>query len=174
VRRLKRYCLNLLIVTYLGVIYFSGFPESNTLNFRLKQSALEVAYGVGIWPSWSMFAPNPIKFDSKTYAVISFKNGSGFIRDVEIDTSGLLSSMRKARWMKYSQDNLRNPHQQKLLAPALRYFYHQYNSIQTPIHSIRLLRKWEEIALLNESEKLPPLRATPRMQKEENLIVQNF
>ncbi len=169
----NRYFLNFLIVGYLGVIYFSGVPESNTLNFRLKQNAQKIAFGLGIWPSWSMFAPNPVKFDSKTYVEITYGNGEVKEMDVELEPKGLLSPFRKAKWMKYSQDNLRNPKQKGLLAPALRHFYHKHNTESNPVTNIRLKRKWVEMELFRESG-LSPLWSTPRFDKAEDLITQKY
>src|SRR5688572_19097579 len=109
-----RYISNILIISYLVIIYFTGVPETNTFNSRLKQKANSVAFAIGIWPSWSMFAPNPIKFDSKTYVQVTYKSGEVKEFDVEIPLEGPLATFRNARWMKYSQDNLRSPNQKGL------------------------------------------------------------
>lgn len=169
--RLTKYFLNCLIVMYLAVIYFSGVPETNTLNFRAKEKAMKVAFAIGIWPSWSMFAPNPIKFDSKTYVAITYKNGEVKEMDVEKDPKGILAPFRKARWMKYSQDNLRNPTQRALLDPAIKYFTKKYNDPQNPIINVQIKRKWSEVHPFSEKQ-LHSIYKTPRTQKSEVLITQ--
>lgn len=168
-KRLTKYFLNVIIVSYLAIIYFAGVPETNTLNFRLKEKAMKVAFAVGIWPSWSMFAPNPIRFDSKSYVAITYKNGETVEYDVEKELDGVLAPFRKARWMKYSQDNLRNPNQRVLLAPAVRYFRNKYQRQDNPIASVQILRKWEEVHPFSH-KKIPSIYQTPRVQKNEILI----
>ena len=172
---ITRYVSNTLIVGYLAVIYFSGVPESNTFNARMKQKATDIAFVLGIWPSWSMFAPNPIKFDSKTYVEIAFKNGDVKLEDVEIELDGVLATFRKARWMKYSQDNLRSPNQKVLLAPALRFFYNKYNNDTNPIASITLRRKWWDVPAFTEQAPLVPLTSeVKRKESTEVLITEKY
>ncbi|MBA3972567.1 MAG: hypothetical protein H0X46_10605 [Bacteroidetes bacterium] len=172
-RRLTKYVLNTFIVSYLAVIYFSGVPESNTLNVRIKAKATKIAFAVGIWPSWSMFAPNPIKFDSKTYVEITHKNGKVAVYDVEKDTPGILGPFRKARWMKYSQDNLRSPTQRALLNPAIRYFTRKYDSPENPIVNVQIRRKWSDIHPFSEVS-LHSITSTPRIEFNEVLISQKL
>jgi hypothetical protein len=169
--RPTKYVLNLLIVCYLAVIYFSGVPETNTLNTRLKDKAMKVAFALGIWPSWSMFAPNPIRFDSKSFVAITHKNGVIDEYDVEIKLDGILATFRKARWMKYSQDNLRSPTQRGLLASAIRHFTKRYADPQNPIVSVQIKRKWAEVHPFSH-RSIPPIYRTPRIQKDEILITQ--
>lgn len=171
--RLTKYVLNSLIVSYLAVIYFSGVPESNTLNFRIKEKAMSVAFAIGIWPSWSMFAPNPIKFDSKSFVEITYENGVVKEYDVEKETLGILGPFRKARWMKYSQDNLRNPGQKALLNPAIRYFTKKYNSVDNPIINVQIKRKWSDIHPFSD-HAIPSISKTPRIEKHEILISQKL
>lgn len=170
-KRITKYLLNVLIVSYLAVIYFSGVPETNTLTYRAKQKAMTVAFAVGIWPSWSMFAPNPIKFDSKSYVVMTHANGTVKELDVEKDTKGILGTFRKARWMKYSQDNLRNPTQKALLDPAIRYFRNKYDDPKNPIVNVQIKRKWQEVHPFS-NRKLHSIYKTPRTEKNEILISQ--
>lgn len=170
-RRLTKYFLNVLIVSYLAVIYFTGVPETNTLNSRFKEKAMKVAFAVGIWPSWSMFAPNPIRFDSKSYVAITYKNGETKEYDVEKNPTGILATFRKARWMKYSQDNLRNPSQRVLLNPAIRYFSKKYEIPGNPIVNVQIKRKWSEVHPFSESG-IPSISKTPRLDKQEVLITQ--
>lgn len=141
-KKITRFVTNFFVITYLCIIYFSAVPASNTLNSRLKDKALDIAFLIGVWPSWSMFAPNPIKNDSKTYAEIMFKDGQKKEFDIEQKPKGMLSILRKARWMKFSQDNLGSPHQKGLLHPTLNFQFEKYNSIHNPITSIALKRKW--------------------------------
>src|SRR5688500_8184759 len=123
----KKGLLNFFLVSYLIVIIFAGLPASNTFESKIKAQAKEVAFALGIWANWSMFAPNPIKFDSKTYVEVIYKNGAIVEYDVEEKPSGVFETINKARWMKYAQDNLRNPNQRALLLPALRYFKQKYD-----------------------------------------------
>jgi hypothetical protein len=170
-RRLTKYFLNMLIIMYLGIIYFTGVPETNTLNSRMKEKAMKVAFAIGIWPSWSMFAPNPIKFDSKSYVEITYSNGDVKEYDVEKEPMGLLAPFRKARWMKYSQDNLRNPTQKALLKPAIRYFTRKYDIPENPVVNVQLKRKWSEVHPFSHS-RIPSIYKTPRIEKNEILITQ--
>ena len=172
-RRLNKIFLNVLIVFYLSVIYFTGVPETNTLTFRLKQQAQKVAFAIGIWPSWSMFAPNPIKFDSKSYVEITYKNGEIREYDVEKKVEGLLGPFRKARWMKYSQDNLRNPNQRGLLNPALKYFARKYHQKNNPIVNLKIRRKWQEVHPFSD-RSIPTISETPRKERTEVLISRNL
>lgn len=169
----SKYFSNCLIILYLGIIYFTGVPETNTLNSKIKEQAFKAAFAVGIWPSWSMFAPNPIKFDSKSFVEITFSNGERKEFNVEKEPTGILAPFRKARWMKYSQDNLRNPTQRALLTPALKYFVKKHNSSTNPIVNIQLKRKWSEIHPFSDRE-IPPIWATPRIEKDEILISQKI
>jgi hypothetical protein len=173
VRRVTKYFLNTLIVFYLGVIYFTGVPETNTLNFRLKEQTMKIAFALGIWPSWSMFAPNPIKFDSKSYVEITYQDGEIVEHDVEKKLSGILAPFRKARWMKYSQDNLRNPNQKVLLQPAINYFARKYRIEGNPITHIKIRRKWLEVHPFSD-HKIPSISKTPRIEKDEVLITQSL
>lgn len=172
-RRLTKYVLNSLIVFYLGVIYFTGVPESNTFNTRIKQKAMGVAMAAGIWPSWSMFAPNPIRFDSKSYVEVTHKNGEVREYDVEIEPTGILAPFRKARWMKYSQDNLRSPRQRGLLGPAVRYFSKKYHEPENPVVKVVLKRKWLDIHPFSD-KVLPSIFDTPRVEKQDILITQKL
>lgn len=169
--RLTKYFLNVLIVSYLAVIYFTGVPETNTFNARMKEKAMKVAMIVGIWPSWSMFAPNPIRFDSKSFVVIRYKNGEIKEHDVEIELKGVLATFRRARWMKYAQDNLRSPTQRALLNPALRYFKNKFNDPKNPIVNLQIKRKWAEVHPFSHRE-IPSIYKTPRTQRHEVLITQ--
>lgn len=169
--RLTKYFLNCLIVSYLAVIYFTGVPETNTFNARIKEKSMKVAMAIGIWPSWSMFAPNPIRFDSKSFVSITYKNGEVREQDVEIELSGPLATFRKARWMKYSQDNLRSPTQRALLNPAIRYFHRKYDNPENPIVNIQIKRKWAEVHPFSNRE-LHSIYKTPRTEKNEVLITQ--
>ncbi len=170
-KRFTKYLLNFFIVIYLATIYFSGVPETNTLNFRLKEYASKLAFAVGIWPSWSMFAPNPIKFDSKTYVNITYRDGLVEEHDVEIELTGFLATFRKARWMKYAQDNLRSPSQRVLLGPALKHFAQKYNKKNNPIVNLQLKRKWAEVQPFSH-KKLYSISKTPRKERFEILISQ--
>lgn len=172
-KRLTKYLVNVLVVFYLSVIYFTGVPETNTLNSRLKKQAMTVAFASGIWPSWSMFAPNPIRFDSKSYVEVTHKNGEIHEYDVEIAPTGLLAPFRKARWMKYSQDNLRSPKQRGLLAPAARYFANKYHEPENPVIKVVLKRKWMDIRPFSNSH-LPSIFETPRKLNQEILLTQNM
>jgi hypothetical protein len=171
---LKKITINFLIIFYLGVIYFSGVPETNTLTFRAKQKAESVAFVVGIWPSWSMFAPNPIKFDSKTYVEIVYKNGEKRKEDVEIKLTGLLATFRKARWMKYSQDNLRSPDQRGLLWPALRHFRAKFEKAGNPIVSMNINRYWIDVPPFNEKGLSPILDPVKKATGMEILMAENY
>ncbi len=172
-KRLTKYFLNTLILMYLGIIYFTGVPETNTLNSRVKQKAMNVAFAVGIWPSWSMFAPNPIKFDSKSFVEVTYKNGDIKEYDVEVEPKGILAPFRKARWMKYSQDNLRNPSQRALLNPAIQYFRKKYENKTNPIVSLQIKRKWAEVHPFSD-QSIPSIYKTPRVQKNEVLITKKM
>lgn len=172
-KRLSKCFINSLIVLYLGIIYFSGVPETNTLNTRLKKQASAVALGIGIWPSWSMFAPNPIRFDSKSFVEVTYKDGAIKEHDVEIEPKGLLAPFRKARWMKYAQDNLRNPNQRGLLDPAIRYFRNKYDDKANPIVSIKIKRKWSEVHPFSD-HSIPSITKTPRIEKNEILITKTI
>ena len=172
-RRITKYFLNTLIVFYLGVIYFTGVPETNTLNFRLKEQTMKIAFALGIWPSWSMFAPNPIKFDSKSFVEVTYQNGEVIEHDVEKKLTGILAPFRKARWMKYSQDNLRNPNQRVLLQPAINYFARKYQVDGNPITNIKIKRKWLEVHPFSD-HKIPSISKTPRVEKDEILITQSL
>jgi hypothetical protein len=169
--RLTKYFLNCLIVSYLAIIYFTGVPESNTVNARLKEMSMKVAMAIGIWPSWSMFAPNPIRFDSKSYVSILYKNGVVEEHDVEIELKGVLAPFRKARWMKYSQDNLRSPNQRALLNPALKFFKNKYQNPSNPIVNLQIKRKWAEVHPFS-NRKIHSIYKTPRTEKFEILISQ--
>lgn len=171
---MKKIIINSLIVFYLGVIYFAGVPESNTFNARMKQKAMKVAFFVGIWPSWSMFAPNPIKFDSKTFVELKRKDGSIEEHDIEIPLEGPLSTFRMARWMKYSQDNLRNPNQKALLKPAILHHFHKYNRLDNPIVSISIKRKWLDVPPFNDNQLVPLLAKVERQSHSEILSTENF
>ncbi len=172
---MKKYILNSLIVFYLGVIYFSGAPDSNTFNARLKQKANSVAFAVGISPSWSMFAPNPIRFDSKTYVEIVHADGKTQEYDVEVELDGTMAAFRKARWMKYSQDNLRSPRQQLIRQPALRYFVNKYQDEKNPIALVTIKRKWWEVEKFSDRGVLRPVRsAGVRPEKTEILLTQKY
>lgn len=172
-KRVTKYFLNSLIVFYLGVIYFSGMPESNTLNTRLKDKAMSAAFILGIWPSWSMFAPNPIRFDSKTYVAITHKNGERKEYDVEKKLEGPFATFRKARWMKYSQDNLRNPGQSALLDPAIRYFTRKYDHDENPVVNVQIFRRWNEIAPFS-NKRIHSIYQTPRYPREEILVTRSL
>lgn len=166
-----RFLLNAVIVFYLSIIYFTGVPETNTLNSRLKEKSLKVAMVLGIWPSWSMFAPNPIKFDSKSYVEVTYKNGNVQEYDVEEKPIGILAPFRKARWMKYAQDNLRSPGQKVLLNPAIRYFVHKYDSQTNPVVNVQIKRKWAEVHPFS-NKSLPSIYKTPRKLMDEILVTQ--
>lgn len=168
-RRITKYFINSLIVFYLGVIYFSGVPETNTLTARLKEKATNIAFVLGIWPSWSMFAPNPIKFDSKSFVELTYQSGLKKEYDVEKDPKGVLAPFRRARWMKYSQDNLRNPGQKGLLRPAVNYFARKYSLPDDPVVNVRLIRRWWDVELFSD-HKLSPISSTPRKEFFEVLI----
>lgn len=172
-KRPIKYILNSLIIMYLAIIYFTGVPETNTLNLRLKEKSMKVAFALGIWPSWSMFAPNPIKFDSKSYVEITHKNGEINEYDVEVGPTGILAPFRKARWMKYSQDNLRSPRQRGLLRPAVRHFVRKYDQIDNPIVNVTLKRKWLDIHPFSERQ-LHSIYETPRTEKQEILLTQKL
>lgn len=173
-KKIKRVICNTLIIGYLGVIYFAGVPDTNTFNTRLKKKAMDVAFMVGIWPSWSMFAPNPIKFDSKTYVELTRKDGTKEEHDVEIPLEGVLSTFRMARWMKYSQDNLRNPNQKALLRPAVQHHFHKYNSEANPIVTVEIKRKWLEVPPFNEYQLIPLKADYQRKANSEVLLSENF
>lgn len=168
-----KYLLNTLVIFYLAVIYFTGVPESNTLNFRIKENAMTVAFALGIWPSWSMFAPNPIRFDSKSYVEVTYKDGKTKEYDVEVELEGILAPFRKARWMKYAQDNLRSPRQKALLDPAIRHFVHRYDTPENPVVGVRIKRKWSEVHPFSE-KGLHSIYKTPRLEKNEVLITQQL
>ena len=172
--QLKKYLLNGLIIMYLGIIYFSGVPETNTLDARIKKHATDAAFVLGIWPSWSMFAPNPIKFDSKTFVEVSYLDGRKIREDVEIKLSGPLATFRKARWMKYSQDNLRSPNQRAILWPALRHFREKYYLNGNPITSIQISRDWKDVHPFNHKGLVPIDGPVARVENSEILIAESY
>jgi hypothetical protein len=172
--KIKRYFQNSLIVAYLATIYFSGVPETNTLNFRMKQKAQDLSLAIGINPSWSMFAPNPIKFDTKSFVEITYEDGEVELHDVEINLDGLLATFRKARWMKYAQDNLRSPNQKGLLNPAIRHFVAKYGSVDRPIKEMVLKRKWWDVKPFYEGGIDPISNSRVPKENSEILLTQNF
>lgn len=166
--RWTRVCTNFLLVFYLFTIYFSGMPDTNTLNFRLKQVMTDVANVLGIWPSWSMFAPNPIKFDSKTYAILTFRDGSMIEEDVEPELSGPSGTLRRARWMKFSQDSLRGMGQKRLFHPLAQHLRWKHRRAPSSLVKVELLRRWNVIHPFSDQE-LFPIDSTPRDSQEEIL-----
>jgi hypothetical protein len=137
------------------VIYFTGVPSSNNLQFQIKEILLPVAFAIGIWPSWSMFAPNPIKSDSQAMVEIQFKNKMIKTKNIDGSVEGFLSVLRHARWMKYAQDNLISPDQKGLLEPAMFFYLSKYQSEENPITSIKILHLRSEIPPFSEFEVLP-------------------
>lgn len=172
---LRKYFLNSFIVTYIFLIYFSGMPASNTLNYRFKKTSEKITLMIGIWPSWSMFAPNPIKHDSKAMVVIRYQNGQIVQHDVEIKLEDNLSVLRKARWMKYAQDNLTNINQRQLLFPAIQHYITKYQLPHNPIVSIVIKRKWWNVPLFSDTNPLIPLLTNvTRPEHSEVLLTQQF
>lgn len=167
------FTINALIISYVGVMYFSGVPDSSLLHNQLKQFSSKAAMVIGIWPSWSMFAPNPVKSDSKTFVKISYKNGKSELYDLERRLTGPFIEIRKSRWMKYAQDNVRSPQQRALLAPIIRHYLFKYNSKKNPITNIQIIRKWREIPLIY-SDGIYPIIDTPRIYNEMELISQKI
>lgn len=167
------FTLNTLIICYVGIMYFSGLPDGSLLHNQFKQLSTKAAMVVGIWPSWSMFAPNPIKSDSKTFVRISYKNGKSELFDLERRLTGPFKEIRKSRWMKYAQDNVRSPQQRVLLSPIIRHYLFKYNSKINPITNIQIIRKWREIPLIN-SDGIYPIIDTPRIYNEMELISQKI
>ena len=121
-----------------------------------------------------MFAPNPIKFDTKSFVEISYEDGEVELHDVEIELDGVLSTFRKARWMKYAQDNLRSPNQKGLLNPAIRHFLAKYGSIDRPIKGISLKRKWWDVKPFFEGGIDPVSNSRVSKENSEILLTQNF
>ena len=146
---------NVFILSYCSVIYFTGVPSSNTLQFKLKETLRPVAFAFGIWPSWSMFAPNPIKSDSRAIVEIHFKDKNIKTKNIDGSVEGFLSVLRHARWMKYAQDNLISPDQKGLLEPAMFFYLSKYQSEKNPITSIKILHLRSEIPPFSEFEVLP-------------------
>lgn len=170
---MKRIIFNFLIISYLFVIVFTGVPSTNTLESRLKERASRIAFAVGIWPSWGMFAPNPLKYDSKTFVEIKYENGMIREYDVEKHLTGPFAFIRKSRWMKYSQDNLRNPEQRVLIKPALRFFGNKYKIRGNPIVNMKLKRRWQEVHPFSH-DRLFSINETPRIHKNEVLFSQRW
>lgn len=172
-KRFKIFFINTLMIFYIGIMYFSGTPDGSLLHNQLKQFSNKAALVIGIWPSWSMFAPNPVKADSKTFVKISYKNGTTELHDLERKLTGPFSEIRKSRWMKYAQDNVRSPQQRVLLAPIIRHYLFKYNSKKNPITDIQIIRKWREIPLIN-NDGIYPITDTPRIYNEIELISQKI
>lgn len=172
-KRFKMYLLNTLIILYIGIMYFAGVPDNNLVDKKLNQFANKTSLMLGFWPSWSMFAPNPIKFDAKTFVKITYKDGKSDVHDLERKLSGPFKELRRARWMKFAQDNIRSADQKSLLNPIIRHYLFKYNSLKRPISQIQIIRKWRDIPSL-EKDGLYPIKDTPKIYNELELISQKI
>lgn len=164
-----KYLLNTLLASYIAIIFFAGMPEINEMSLRVRQLAGRVSMLVGLWPSWSMFAPNPLRFDNKTYVVMSYKDGKQQEEDIEVPLEGPLAPFRSARWTKFAHDNLRQPNQRALLPGILNHFYHRYNAEENPILFMKVIRKISLVPPIDE-KNIPSIFNTPRIKQDEILL----
>jgi hypothetical protein len=171
---MKRVFLNFLIISYLIIIYFAGVPPTNTLNNHLKTTTSNLAYLIGVWPSWSMFAPNPVKLDSKTFVQIKYVDGTEIEKDVEPKITGILSPFRSTRWSKFSQDNLRNEKQKALRPAVAEFFLNQEVAQGKNVAKIILVQRLREVPPLGPNGYVVPIKENyPRVEKSKVLYEMN-
>lgn len=67
--------LQIFIVIHVGIILWSGFPQTSRVTNAIYQPFQNYQNFVGIWQGWDMFAPNPSRQDYAMDGVVVLQNG---------------------------------------------------------------------------------------------------
>jgi hypothetical protein len=170
---MKKKILSVFIAIYIVLIYFAGVPATNTFMTRFQENTRAIVHALGIWPSWSMFAPNPIKYDSNTFVKIKYNDGSEVEYDVEEKPTGILGPFRAARWNKYSQDNLKSDKQRGLLRPTLNYFTKKYQIADKKIVYIALVQKWQDVPPYGDGTNILPVLENKNLLPASKVLIED-
>lgn len=168
---LIRHVLNLIIVIFITTAVITGTPEMNFFHEKVKSFLHPLSFAIGIWPSWSMFAPNPARVDSKTFAEIHLRSGK--VKELDIEPqygSGFAGHLRDDRWRKFSGDNLKNANHRAVLPLIINYLHKKFNPSMDPITKVRLIQRWSEVSNFGDGSRIISLKENSRRIVKENIL----
>ncbi|MBK24836.1 MAG: hypothetical protein CME70_12630 [Halobacteriovorax sp.] len=167
---MKKWFINLGIISYLTLIFLHGLPFDSLLFKVAKEKTSPVVMGMGIWQGWNMFSPNPLRYDVNIYARLYYQDGTIITKNVEDSLEeNFLFPFRRVRWTKWSKDNVRQNSHAVLWKPSLKYMVDKYAEQGNPILRAELIRRWIEVKIIHgKQENMIPLKKwDPKLSEDE-------
>lgn len=100
-------------------------------------------YFFGLWQNWSLFAPEPKKYNIHLSAVITFNSGKTTVCEFpRMEKLSVFERPWKERYRKWANENL---YEEKFWPDAARFIARMHcSSNQVPV-SVALVRHWSDI-----------------------------
>jgi len=97
----------------------------------------------GVFQPWGLFAPNPMTTEVRTFARVTFEDGTSTIWSPSIER-GNIDSNRNERWRKW-EGRLRQDTHADLWDDAARHVAARYEAEASAVTTVDLVRRWSEI-----------------------------
>lgn len=120
---------------------------SNPLNKEFRNPFVEwiapYMEWTGLWQSWAMFAPDPMRVNAHLEALIIFRDGSQAIWSFpRTQKQGYLERYLKERYRKWSSDYVRVDAYGSLWPDTARFIARLHRKPENPPVEVRLIRRW--------------------------------
>ncbi len=150
--RLRKTLATAFAVLFCLILVSQNMPPSHT---KTKLTVLEpVTRSLGMLQGWGVFAPNPLRLEVETYAVVSFADGSSEYWDPKTG-SFWLGSPRYERWRKISTRLRRDSHN-ALWQPNARNIAEEMTTGDKEAVRVQLVRRWSTTPLPGEGFEREP------------------
>ena len=165
-RALPRIATQLFIAIHIAAIVTWDIPLSSPESWPLIPALRSYVRWAGLWQSWSMFAPDPISINIRTYARITDRDG----RVVSLDLLPMrgrqdwLARYRRDRYRKWVIDHVRRDDHALLWPGTAQFMLRQARgTVANPV-SVTLVRRWRQVtfpANVLEAPAEGPVRSYP-------------
>lgn len=139
--------LRAFVAFHVLVIVSWGMPTETLVGKALNRSIEPYMLFTGLWQNWSMFAPDPRRFDCYLTAKLRFKDGMESLWEFpRMDKMGPVEAYFKERYRKWACDNLRLDTQRGTWSEASRYIARlNQTDPANPVTQVELIRSWADI-----------------------------
>lgn len=152
--RARRVAIHVFLIFHIVAIACWCLPIGSPLIAAGKELVRPYMLWTGLFQSWDMFSPSPVRVNNYLEAIVLYKDGNTRIWPFpRMERLSLLDRYRKERYRKFSEV-LNDDKYAPLWPDATRFIARQQNTGSIPVKMVLLVRYWSDI--------LPPKEAALR------------
>lgn len=145
--RVRSLAALVVIFTFLVMALADAIPASRTRDAvapRLRPAMV----ATGIFQPWGLFAPNPMTIEVRTYAVVTFEDGTSTTW-FPSDERNNIDSNRNERWRKW-EGRIRENRNAELWDETARHVVHRFEVDGVSVAEVDLVRRWSQIPSIDQ------------------------